>query len=367
MSDLILDGSKIGWHMDRVEAWERGERIAPITIDMALTRACDASCHFCYAMLQENDRHEITQEVIESFLEDSARMGVRGISFVSDGESIISPVYEYAVNRGRELGISMASVTNGHRFNGDILKSVLPNLTYLRFNVSAGTKDRYCDIMGVKPAFYDRVIRNIKEAVRIKENNNLNVTLGIQMVLMPEDADQIIPFARLGKELGVDYAVIKHCSDDEYGGLGVNYEKYSELDSVLEEAESLSTDSYSCVVKWSKIQEEGKRDYQQCYGPPFLIQLSGSGLVAPCGMLFNDRYAKFHIGNICEDRWWDIWNSDRYWRVMNHLKSTHFDAQRMCGSLCIQHKTNQALDRHMQGVHRLAEANGSIPEHVNFV
>ena len=35
---LILDGTKIGWHLERVKAWERGELIAPITIDMALTR-----------------------------------------------------------------------------------------------------------------------------------------------------------------------------------------------------------------------------------------------------------------------------------------------------------------------------------------
>ena len=37
---LIVEknGTKIGWHLDRVRAWERGERIAPITIDMALTR-----------------------------------------------------------------------------------------------------------------------------------------------------------------------------------------------------------------------------------------------------------------------------------------------------------------------------------------
>jgi MoaA/NifB/PqqE/SkfB family radical SAM enzyme len=367
MPNLILDGSKIEWHMDRVEAWERGERVAPITIDMALTRACDASCHFCYAMLQENDRHDITQEVMADFLEDCAKMGVRGISLVSDGESLISPVFEYSVTRGHALGISMASGTNGHRFNQPLLESVLPCLTYLRFNVSAGTKDRYCDIMGVKPAFYDRVIRNIQDAVRIKKEHHLDVTLGIQMVLMPEDSDQIIPFAELGKNLGVDYAVIKHCSDDEYGGLGVEYSKYNDLSDLLSKAESISTDEYQCVVKWSKIQEEGKRDYQRCYGPPFLIQLSGSGLVAPCGMLFNDRYAKFHIGNICEERWYDIWQSERYWRVMNHLKSTHFNAQQMCGTLCIQHKTNQALDRHMQGVHQLAEANGSIPEHVNFI
>ena len=27
-TDLILDGTKIAWHQDRIDAWERGERIA---------------------------------------------------------------------------------------------------------------------------------------------------------------------------------------------------------------------------------------------------------------------------------------------------------------------------------------------------
>ena len=39
------------------------------------------------------------------------------------------------------------------------------------------------------------------------------------MVLMPEFKDEIIPFAKLAAELGVDYGVIKHCSDDEFGTL----------------------------------------------------------------------------------------------------------------------------------------------------
>ena len=110
--NLILDGTKVQWHMDRVRAWERGERIAPITIDMSLTRACNYGCHFCYAMLQENDRKIVTQKVIYDFLEDCADIGVKGISFVSDGESTISPSFVNAVQRGNELGISMASGTN---------------------------------------------------------------------------------------------------------------------------------------------------------------------------------------------------------------------------------------------------------------
>ena len=48
---FILDGDKLMWHKDRVEGWQKGERIAPITIDMALTRACNMRCSFCYAML----------------------------------------------------------------------------------------------------------------------------------------------------------------------------------------------------------------------------------------------------------------------------------------------------------------------------
>src|SRR6266705_3141704 len=90
---LILDGTKIGWHQDRVRAWERGERIAPITIDMALTRACNYACGFCYATLQENDREVITTSVMHQFLDDCAEIGVRAISLVSDGESTLSPAY----------------------------------------------------------------------------------------------------------------------------------------------------------------------------------------------------------------------------------------------------------------------------------
>ena len=42
------------------------------------------------------------------------------------------------------------------------------------------------------------------------------------------------------------------------------------------------TAGYQVSVKWSKIESEGTRSYQRCYGAPFMLQISGSGLVAPC-------------------------------------------------------------------------------------
>ncbi|HEC90943.1 MAG TPA: radical SAM protein, partial [Alphaproteobacteria bacterium] len=197
--ELILDGTKIAWHMDRVRAWERGERIAPITIDMALTRACNYACKYCYAMLQENDRQVIDQKVIFEFLEDCAEIGVKGISFVSDGESSISPVFADAIRYGDELGLSMAVGTNGFVLTERKLEDILPRLTYLRINISAGERQRYAEIMGVKEHWYDRVCQNIRDMVRIKHEQNLSVTIGMQMVLMPEYRDQIMPLARLGQ------------------------------------------------------------------------------------------------------------------------------------------------------------------------
>lgn len=364
---LILDGTKIGWHIDRIQAWERGDRFAPITIDMALTRACNYACTFCYAMLQENDRQVITRDVMYRFLDDCAEIGVKAISLVSDGESTLSPAYIATIKRGAELGISMASGTNGFIFNRSKLEEILPHLTYLRINFSAGTRERYSEIMGVRPQAYDRVVQNIRDMVDIKRKNALGVTIGMQMVLMPQDADQILPYAQLGKELRPDYAMIKHCSDDEDNNLGVDYDGYARLYDLLSQAEALSDNDYKVVVKWSKIKADGKRRYQRCYGAPFILQVSGSGLVAPCGMLFNERYKKFHIGNIVERGFKDIVFSDRYWEVMSYLASSNFNAQTMCGTLCLQHCVNQYLDEYKKGRLTLITPPGPLPKHINFI
>lgn len=366
--ELILDGTKVAWHSDRIAQWERGERFAPVTVDIALTRACNYGCHFCYAMLQENANQVITQKIIYDFLDDAAEIGVRGISLVGDGESSISPVFVDTIVRGSQNGISMACASNGLTITRRRAEEILPHLTYLRINFSAGERKRYAEIMGAKEIWFDRVCQNIRDMMAIKRRDKLDVTIGMQMVVMPEFEDQIVPLAKLGAELRPDYLVLKHCSDDEDGSLGVDYQKYERFYDKLREAEGYSTDEYKVVVKWSKIEAKGTRSYQRCYGAPFLVQMSGTGLLAPCSMMFNERYKKFHLGNVCERRFKDIVFSDAYWEVMNHLASPKFNAQASCPTLCLQHKFNEALDDHVKGIRPIESTKGSIPPmHINFV
>lgn len=346
---LLLDGTKVGWYQERVLAWRRGERIAPITMDVAWTRKCNAACSFCYAQLQASDGETLTLQHAKDFLSDAAAIGVKGVSLISDGESTVVPWYEESIEHAAGVGLKVGIGTNGVRLKRPLLERILPHLSYLRFNFSAGELQRYKQIMGLKERDYYQVIQNVKDAMEIKKTLGLDVTINMQMVTMPEFHDQILPLAKLAKEIKPDYLVYKHCSDNVEGVLGVDYTHYDKCFPLFQEAERMSEPGFRVVVKWSKLEEEGKRSYQQCYGPPFIIQMSGNGLLAPCGFLFNEKYKKFHIGNVVKERFKDIWASDRYWEVINYLASPEFNAQQHCGPNCLQHHTNAWLDNWMKG------------------
>jgi MoaA/NifB/PqqE/SkfB family radical SAM enzyme len=368
---LILDSHKLSYHFDRVQAWENGERIAPISIDMALTRACGAMCSFCYAMVQEpQERANIKTKEALNLLDDFAEIGVKSVSLISDGESTLSKAYVPFIQHAAKIGIDIGNATNGWEWEPEKIEQVLPYLTWVRFTVAAGTPQGYSKIMfksSENTEVFDRAMSHIKYAVELKKKLNLKVTLGIQMVLMPEFKNEILPFAKLAIDLGVDYGVIKHCSDDEFGTLGVDYEKYEDTYPLLQRAESLSNENTKIIIKWDKIKDKGKPSYNRFYGPQFLLQISGSGLVAPSGMFFNARYSKLHIGNFADERFKDIFRSERYWRIMNYLASPYFDAQTMMGTLPIQHYVSEALDNHLKNIKQILPRSGPDPLHVNFL
>lgn len=377
--NYILDGTKIGFYKDRVKRWLDGERIAPISIDMALTTTCNMGCSFCYRFLQHNKEYKITKEHMTRFLDDCAEIGVKGVSLVSDGESSISPAYQHTIEHGHSLGLSMASGTNAYLLKGDLLESVFPKLTYLRVNISAGQEDRYNQIMGARDDMFGTVCNNIRQMIKMRKETKSQCTVGMQMVFMPDFEDQLIPLAKLAVELEADYLIIKHCSDDEFGTLGVKYGDYEKCYETLRQAEELTNDKTIIKVKWSKIKECGEkgaiRSYKDCYGPPFLLQISGTGKVAPCGMLFNDRYEWAHMGNITEKGFKEIWSSDKYWDVINHLANRKnipgmppFNAANMCGTLCLQHGVNRFIDNYKnKGVEWEKVDMSNPPPHLSFV
>lgn len=365
INDFVLDGTKVGWYPERIAAWQRGEKIAPITMDVAWTRKCNYACEFCYATMQASKGKEITREIALQFLSDAAEIGVKGVSLISDGESSIVPFYAESIEHGSKCGLQIGIGTNGKVLKRRMLERILPHLSYLRFNFSGGTKEGYSRIMGVTPEWYDIVIQNVRDAMEIKRRDNLPVTINMQLVLDPKHADELLPFGKLAASIRPDYAIIKHCADDVDHTLGTDYTKYKELDETFDAVEAMGDETFRVVIKRDRMKDEGKRDYAKCYGPPFITQMSGNGLIAPCGFLFNEKYKAFHIGNICDTRFIDIFQSDRYWEVMRYLASDEFDPRSRCGPNCLQTQTNSFLYKYVNG--EISLPTGQKPPHMGFL
>ena len=95
--------------------------------------------------------------------------------------------------------------------------------------------------------------------------------------LAPEYSDQLLPLAKLGKQLQPDYLIIKHCSDNEDGVLGVDYSGYEKFMDYLSKQNHTQIKISKVKVKWSKIKSGENRSYNRCYGAlsrfKFLVQV----------------------------------------------------------------------------------------------
>lgn len=360
MDKYIMDGHKLIWHPDRIADWIKGKRIAPIHIDAGLSKGCNIRCQYCYGVTQGNffkkgaDRY-FPREPLLRYMKSAGASGVRSIAFIGEAEPLLNPHVWEAVVAGSGAGIDMAIGTNGILFDeGRQGQQALEHLCWLRFNISAASDSAYRRIHGSKE--FAVAVRKIGFCAQVKKKKGLAVTVGLQMVLTPSNADQVIPLARLGRELGVDYLVIKQCGDTVDNTLGV-YKRLGEYENyraMLTEAEKISTDSYQVIVKWQKITNMGTRNYDRCLGVPFLIYTSGDGKVYPCGMFFDYKEKQFRMGDLTKQSFSQIVHSDRYWDVVK--KVSRIDVHKRCYANCRTHYINEFVWKVK-----------NRPPHVNFV
>ncbi len=358
---FMMDGHKLFWHLDRLAAFQRGERIAPLHIDVGLSKGCNIGCHYCYGITQgnfflEGAKRVFPREALLRYMQDAGDLGVRSIALIGEAEPTLNPALYDAIHVGKNAGVDMAIGTNGVLWNTKADgERALEALTFIRFNISAASEEAYQRIHNSK-AFL-KAIEKIKWCVDQKRKKNLKTTIGLQMVLTPQDADQCVPLAKLGAELGVDYTVIKQCSDTVDNDLGI-FKKlggYDDFTEILQEAESHSQPGYRVIVKWKKILNHGKREYDNCLGAPFLLYSSGDGKIYPCGMWFDKREEEFRLGDLVTHSFKELIESDSYWAAIKK-QQCGVDVHKECYANCRTHMINDF-------VWKIREA----PEHVNFV
>ncbi|MBT5674096.1 MAG: radical SAM protein [Rhodospirillaceae bacterium] len=343
MANLFLDGSKLFHHLDEVERWDEGEAFAPIHVEVDPTGSCNHRCLFCYADHYNHALGMLPRELFLNLMRNMGEMGVKSCLLAGTGEPLVNKHTVDAALAGFEAGVDMALNTNAIVLNEDKAARVLPALTWLRCSVMGHDAKTYAQVHVTKPKDFDIALANIAKAVEIKKQNGLSVTIGIQQVLLPENGKGVPELARIAKEIGVDYYVLKPFSVDQRNNYDADgktaLELMHEFEPELQQAAALGDENFNSIIRWNTFGDDGSRIYSNCLGLPFISQIAADGKVYTCCPFFgDDRYC---LGDLKDASFSELWHGETARAVRKRVEEKQ-DVKK-CMTHCRHHQINTQL------------------------
>ncbi len=348
---IEIDSHKLMYHPERVAEWKKNKDCYPIYVEIGPTNRCNHRCIFCcYDFFVNKTGINIDREVMLRTLKEMAEKGVKSIMFAGDGEPLLHKNIIEFVEKAKEFGLDVSITTNGSLLDDEKAKKILPHLSWIRFSVDAGTSETYAKVHGVSAENFNKLIDNIKNAVEIKKKNNLNVIIGVQFLLIPENIPDVLKIAKIAKQIGVDNLQIKPYSQhpDSINKFVVNYKDYAYLAPELEKFNSTNFKIFFRKQTIKRI-EEGNI-YSKCHGLSFFTLIDAKGDMLPCSLYYGNQDLIY--GNLYKNSFQEIWEGEKRKKIIEKISSNVSNCRHGC-----------RLDVINRYLHRLKNPQ----EHDNFI
>ncbi len=355
MSDKFrIDSHKLLYHPKRVSDWMAGKNIGPIFMELSPTSACNHRCVFCGYDFTGHIPKFIDTDIYVSRLKGMARKGVKSVLFSGEGESFMHKDFCEICNSTNEAGIDTAIATNGVLMTPEKLEKIIRGVSWIKVSCNGLNPGSYKDIQGTSADDFDKVISNLEAAVELRKQTGSKCTLGLQSLLLPENAGEMSRLAAICRDIGLDYMVVKPYSQHPQG-LAQDYKDltYENFSGLEEELSAFNTDSFKVIYRANTMKRllDNERGYDQCLALPFWSYMDVDMNIWGCAMFIGDE--RFLYGNLREEGFDQIWDGAKRERSMEWFKT--FDV-----SSC---RTNCRMDKINTYLWELAHPN----PHVNFI
>lgn len=351
---------KIYQHMDRVQEWLDTGHSRPVTMELDLTNLCNQKCPHCFGYYPERDQARMHLEQAQGIIRQIQELGVRGLTFTGGGDPLVSPICIPCVEYAKEVGLDVGFITNAQALKEEWAGILLKNCQWLRVSVDAATPKIFRLTHGMDEKSFRKVLDHVRLLVRLKKEMSSACTLGIGFLTSNQTAEDIYPFAVLGKELGVDYAQYRPLLR-RHGEPEIDYSDGAIL-AEMRRASGLSGEGYRVVHSEHKYEliQRGKleRDYKKCHGQHFAAVVSADKkMYVCCHMRGVEKYC---IGDLSKESLDQIWFSEKRQKIAD---SVDF---RDCPPLCRCDSFNSILWEIKEN-EAPAESDPTPRQHPNFI
>lgn len=366
MSDRYkIDSHKLMYHPERVakikavdKKWENAQNIYPIYIELSPVGACNHRCTFCAVDYVGYQPIRLKQDVIkERFLEFS-KLGVKSVNFAGEGEPMLHKQISEMIYSAKCSGLDVSMTTNASILPKDFLNKGLPSLSWLKVSLNAGSRETYAKIHRTASSDFDKANEHLRLMVDRRNSKGLDCTLGVQTLLLPDNADEMEDLAlRCRDDLGVDYLVVKpysqHLSSNNLIYSDIDYSKWLGLGEKLQKYD---TADFNVIFRSHTMKKymATEHSYEKCYSTPFVwAHVMADGTVSGCSAYLLNEV--FEFGNIYEQTFEEIWTGDKR-RQNFEFVSNDLDISD-CRKNCRMDECNRYL----------FELIDEQPAHVNFI
>lgn len=312
MDTFRIDSHKLLFHPDRVSAWMQGATVYPLYVEISPSGVCNHRCSFCALDFVGYHAGFLDADLLEERLTEMGRLGVRSVMYSGEGEPLLHKRMTEIVKHTKASGIDVALTTNAVLLTPEVCDEMLPSVTWTKVSIAAGTPETYEKVQGARPQDFGIVIDNMAYAAESRRAGKHGCTLGMQVLLLPENAGEITKLAGIAKEIGMDYLVVKPYSQHP-SSLTHEYEdiRYADYLPLEEELRTFDGDGFEVIFRARTMQkwDEGRRTYDHCCALPFWAYISTAGGVWGCSAYLGDE--RFLYGDIHDSTFQEIWEGER--------------------------------------------------------
>jgi GTP 3',8-cyclase len=356
MSDKYkIDSHKLMYHVGRVNAWSEGDNIYPVYMEISPSGSCNHRCTYCGLDFMEYQRRFLETAILCERLDELGGLGLKSVMYAGEGEPFLNRDMVKIVSRTRAAGIDPAITTNAVLFKPEFADEILRCCEWVKVSINGATRGTYAAIHRTREEDFDRVITNLTYAAEFRAERNYRCTLGMQLLLLPENRHEAAGLAKLARDIGMDYLVIKPYSQHPQSKTRL-YEnlKYNDYRPLAEELAALNTERFSVIFRLRTMEkwDGAAKSYTHCLALPFWSYIDAGGNVWGCSVYLGDD--RFLYGNIHEQAFEQIWQGEK------RRESLRWVAEHLDTSQC---RVNCRMDE----INRYLWELKHPPEHVNFI
>lgn len=184
------------------------------------------------------------------------------------------------------------------------------------------------------------MLSNLQEAVRIKKEQNLQTSIGVQLLLLPDNKDELVQMGKELRKIGVDYFTIKPFLQHPQNKHIIQVD-YEEMIDLGKEVTALETENYKVYFRSQTMENiTCERGYTQCLALPFMVYINANGDVYSCIRILGRSELKY--GNLYKESFIEIWEGKHRKEVVDYLTNMNLDEN--CGKVCRMNEMNKYLN-----------------------